>query len=104
MVPFVSRMFDWGAVLATFGSVLSVVPRHCARLTSFLHPKVTDRSAVAALVARRLSRWAHTTHTPYIAPGAVATLGVAVAPAPCGEHLPWWMGSTGGGDTAVPLE
>ena len=32
--------FEWGAVIAPFLSVLSVVPRHCARLTDYLHPKL----------------------------------------------------------------
>ena len=40
MVPFVNRTFGWGVVIATFLSVLSIVPRHCARLTQFLHPKL----------------------------------------------------------------
>ena len=40
IVPFVNRTFEWGVVIATFLSVLSTVPRRCARLTDFLHPKV----------------------------------------------------------------
>ena len=36
----VNRTFEWGAVIAPFLSVLSIVPRHCARLTYFLHPKL----------------------------------------------------------------
>ena len=39
IVPFVNRTFEWGVVIATFLSVLSVVPRHCARLAYFFHPK-----------------------------------------------------------------
>ena len=39
IVPFVNRTFDWGAVVAPFLSFMTVVPRHCARLTNFLHPK-----------------------------------------------------------------
>ena len=40
IAPFVNRTLEWGAVIATFLSVLSVVPRPCARLTCFLHPKL----------------------------------------------------------------
>ena len=43
IVPFVNRTFEWGVVIATFLSVLSMgVPRHCARLTYFLHPKLRN--------------------------------------------------------------
>ena len=52
IVPFVSRTFEWGVVIATFLSDLSVVPRHCARLTSFLHPK--SRKINAALLTPQL--------------------------------------------------
>ena len=38
-VPFVKHTFEWGAVIAAFLSVLSLVARHCPRLTDFLHPK-----------------------------------------------------------------
>ena len=31
IVPFVNRTLEWGVVIATFVSVLSIVPRHCAR-------------------------------------------------------------------------
>ena len=44
--PFVNRTFEWGGGIATFSSVLSVVPRHCARLTSLLHPKSRKIKAV----------------------------------------------------------
>ena len=40
VVPLVNRTFEWGVVIATFLSALSTVPRHCARLTYFLHPKL----------------------------------------------------------------
>ena len=49
IVPFVLsylRTFEWGAVIATCLSVLSIVPRHCARLTYFLHPKLRGINAV----------------------------------------------------------
>ena len=46
MVPFVDRTFEWGVVIATFLSVLSVVPCHCACLTYFLHPKLREINAV----------------------------------------------------------
>ena len=39
LLPFVNCTFEWGVVIATVLSVLSIVPRHCARLTYFLHPK-----------------------------------------------------------------
>ena len=45
-VPFVNRTFEWGAVFATFLSVLSLGPRLCARLTNFLHPKLRKIDAV----------------------------------------------------------
>ena len=34
-----NRICEWGVVITTCLSVLSIVPRHCARLTYFLHPK-----------------------------------------------------------------
>ena len=46
VVSFCDRTFEWRAVIATFLSVLSIVPRHCARLTSFLHPKLRTINAV----------------------------------------------------------
>ena len=46
MVPFVNRTFEWGVVVATFLSVLGIVPRRRARLTSFLHPKLRNTNAV----------------------------------------------------------
>ena len=38
--------FEWGVVTAPFLCVLSVVPRHCARLTHFLHPNLRNMNAV----------------------------------------------------------
>ena len=46
MVPFVNRTFEWGVVIATFLPILSIVPRHCARLTYFLHSKLRKVNAV----------------------------------------------------------
>ena len=46
IVPFVNRTLELGAVIATFLSILSIVPRHCARLTCFLHPKRREINAV----------------------------------------------------------
>ena len=40
------RTFEWGVVTATLLSVLSILPRHCARLTGFLHPKLRQINAV----------------------------------------------------------
>ena len=49
IVPFVNRTFEWGAVIATSVSLLSVVPRHCAHLTYFLHPpKKTEETECGA--------------------------------------------------------
>ena len=39
-VPLVNRTLEWGVMIATCLSVLSIVPRHCACLTDFLHPKL----------------------------------------------------------------
>ena len=47
-----NRTFEWGVDIATFLSVLSIVPRHCARLTYFFRPKLRKTSAV--LVALKL--------------------------------------------------
>ena len=52
IVPFVNRAFEWAVVMATFLSVLSIVPRHCAHLTYFLHPKSREINAV--LISPRL--------------------------------------------------
>ena len=42
-----NRTFEWGVVIATsFWSVLSVVPRNCARLTYFLDLKLRKLNAV----------------------------------------------------------
>ena len=46
MAPLVNRTFEWGVVIATSLSVLSVVPRRCARLTSFFHSKLRNINAV----------------------------------------------------------
>ena len=46
IVPFVNRTFEWGVVILTFLSVLSILPPHCARLTSFFHPKLRKINAV----------------------------------------------------------
>ena len=45
-VPFMNRTFEWGVGIATFLSLLSIVPRHCARLTYFLHSKLRKVNAV----------------------------------------------------------
>ena len=39
-------MNEWGRVIATLSSVLSIVPPHCARLTCFLQPKSRKINAV----------------------------------------------------------
>ena len=41
-----NRLFEWGVVVATLLSVLSVVPRPCARLTYFFHPKLRKINVV----------------------------------------------------------
>ena len=46
IVPFVNHNFELGVVIAIFLSVLSIVPRHRARLTYFLHPKLRKINAV----------------------------------------------------------
>ena len=62
-VLFVNGTFQWGAHIATLLSILSIVPRHCARLTDFLHPKsrklyaVLITSQLIALTLRRLRRF-----------------------------------------------
>ena len=38
--------FQRGVVIATFLSVLGIVPCHCARLTYFLHPKLRKISVM----------------------------------------------------------
>ena len=45
-VHFVTRTFEGGVAIATLLSVLSIVPRHCARLTCFLPPKLREIHAV----------------------------------------------------------
>ena len=47
-----NRTFEWGVGIATLLSVLRTMPRHCARLTDFLHPKL--RQIKAALLTRQL--------------------------------------------------
>ena len=46
IVPHVNPTFEWGVVITTFVSLLRIVPRHCARLTYFLHPKLREINAV----------------------------------------------------------
>ena len=46
LYPFVKHSFDTGVMIATFLFVLDIVPRHCARLTYFLHPKLREINAV----------------------------------------------------------
>ena len=46
MAPFAHRTFEWGVVIATFLSVLTIVPRHCAHVTYFVHPKSRKTNAV----------------------------------------------------------
>ena len=57
-VPFVNRTFEWGVIISTVLSVLSIVPRRCARLAYFLHPKLRKINAVlpqlSTLTLRRL--------------------------------------------------
>ena len=56
------RIFEWGAVIASSLPVFSTVPRHCACLTYFLHPKwrkinaVPITSRLIPLPLRRLQR------------------------------------------------
>ena len=52
-VPSVNRTLEWGVVIATFLSVLSIVPRHCARLNDFLHPE--SRKINAVLITPQLT-------------------------------------------------
>ena len=51
-VPFVIRTFEWGVAIATFLSVLSIVPRHCARLTDFLLSQLRKINAALITVKR----------------------------------------------------
>ena len=44
--------FEWGVVITTFLSISSIVPCHTARLTDFLHPKLSKINAV--LITPRL--------------------------------------------------
>ena len=61
-VPFMNRTFEWGVAIATCLFSLSVGPRHCARLTYSLHPKLRTTDAVlippqpSTLPLRRLQR------------------------------------------------
>ena len=52
ILPVVNGTFEWGVVIALFSSALSIVPRHCARLTYFLQPKL--RKINAMLIAPQL--------------------------------------------------
>ena len=45
-IPFLNCTFEWGVVITTFLSILSILPRHCARLTDFLRPKLRKMNAV----------------------------------------------------------
>ena len=47
-----NRTVEWEVVSVTSLSVLSIVPRHCARLTYVLHP--TLRNINVVLIARQL--------------------------------------------------
>ena len=46
IVPFVNRSFQWRVVIATFLSIFSIMPRHCAHLTYFFHPKFREINAM----------------------------------------------------------
>ena len=48
ITPFVDRIFERGVIIATFLSVLSIVPPppDCARLTHFFHPNLREINAV----------------------------------------------------------
>ena len=50
---FVSRIFEWGVVIATFLSILCIVPLHFARLAYVLLPKLRNIDAV--LITPQLS-------------------------------------------------
>ena len=53
-----NRTFEWGVVLAPFFAVFSILPRHCARLTHFLHPKLRTFNAVLiTLKLHTLTLW-----------------------------------------------
>ena len=45
-----NRAVEWGVVITTVLSVLSIVPRHRARLTDFLRPKSRNSNAVLITV------------------------------------------------------
>ena len=68
IIPFLTRAFEWGVVIAKILSVVSIVPCHCARLTYFLHPKLRKTNAVLiplkliALAVRRLRRAERPSH------------------------------------------
>ena len=65
IVPFVNCTFEWGVVIATFLSVLSTVPLHCACLTSFLHPTLRRINAVPITLTPRRRR--HCQHSQWAA-------------------------------------
>ena len=45
-VPFVTRTFEWAAIVATLWSVWGIGPRCRARSASFLHPQLRESRAV----------------------------------------------------------
>ena len=53
IVSCVNRPVEWAVVIATFLAGLSIVPRHCPRLTNFLHPKWRKITAVLSALALR---------------------------------------------------
>ena len=54
VILFVARAIEWGVFIATLVSVLSIVPRHCAHLISFVYPQLKNINAV--LIAPQLMR------------------------------------------------
>ena len=51
-----NHTFEWGVLIATILSV-RIVPRHCARLTYFLHPKLRKINAVPITPLIALTLW-----------------------------------------------
>ena len=54
-----NRTFEWAVVIATFLSFFffwSFVPRHCAHLTYFLHPKIKEINVVLFTLQLNLRR------------------------------------------------
>ena len=69
-----NRIFEWGVVIATLLSILSIVPLHGARLTCFLHPKLRKINALPItlkLIALTLRRLWCTVSTPNMSPPSV---------------------------------